>query len=205
MLGVERRNRKETALKTLRATLAALLLLALMAFPALAQEFSGTITVDCFSDPETVTVENTGSTPFVVDSITSLNDPRENEPFDVSVEVEAGESVTFESGETADANVLVNQFIFDNEADDEGVEVVVNTEGEGATTSVDCNDGSGTFAGTPGTGPTPTPTDGKPMPGKMPNNGGGGMATGSAGLPIGNALAGLTLLVGAGYAVVRRR
>jgi hypothetical protein len=42
------------------------------------------------------------------------------------------------------------------------------------------------------------------MPGEMPDTGMGGLATGAT-IPAGNAAAGLTMLVGAGYAVLRRR
>jgi hypothetical protein len=42
------------------------------------------------------------------------------------------------------------------------------------------------------------------MPGEMPDTGAGGLAAGAT-IPVGNAVAGLTMLVGAGYATVRRR
>ena len=137
-------------------------LLMMLAIPAMAQEFSGTVEVDCFGDPETVTVTNTGTTPFIVDSVTSLDDPRDNEPFDVSVELEGGVSVLFEAGAAASQGVLTNQFIFDNDADDEGVEVVINTEGQSATAVATCDEGSATFGGAPSPGPIVEP--------KVPDN-----------------------------------
>lgn len=42
------------------------------------------------------------------------------------------------------------------------------------------------------------------MPEELPDTGAGGLATGAS-IPVGNAAAGLTMLVGAGYAVLRRR
>ena len=134
-------------------------LLMMLAIPAMAQEFSGTVEVDCYGDPETVTIANTGTVPFVVDSLTSLDDPRENEPFDVGVEVEVGASVTFETGSAADP-ALTTDFIFDNEDPGEGVQVIINTEGQGSTVAVSCEEGSGSF-GAPGETPTP---------GKTPDN-----------------------------------
>ncbi len=172
-------------MKTLRALLSALALLALLAIPALAQDESSlTISVSCETDPETVTITNNLEGTLNVVSISSLDDPRENEPFlifemeELTQEVAVGGSVTFESGDAADENVLTEQFIFDNEAQDEGVVVSIGPEGitgqEGDLTfEVFCEEGSKTFDFTG----TVTPPDNKP--GKTPDNqqGGGDMVT----------------------------
>ncbi len=191
-------------MRTLRALLSALALLALLAFPALARDESSlTISVSCETDPETVTITNNLEGTLNVVSISSLNDPRENEPFlifemeELTQEVAVGGSVTFESGDAADENVLTNNFIFDNEAEDEGVVVSIGPEGitgqEGDLTfEVLCEEGTETFTfGDDGETP------------EMPDTGAGGMA--GAAIPIGQLAGALSLVAGSGYFLLRRR
>ncbi len=179
-------------MKVTRSVLVALALLSLLAVPALGQGsgVSGTIAVDCDANPETVTVQNTGQQEFTVQSLTSLDDPREDEPFGLSVVLEPGSSVTFFAGaeQTGDLNYLTEQFIFDNDAPDEGVRVEISHGGGTVQPTVDCDAGSGAFVG--------VHTD-------MPDTGAGGMTAG--GLPLANIVAVSALLVGAGYGMLRRR
>lgn len=153
-----------------------------------------TISVSCDTDPETVSIANNlEELPISIVEISSLNDPRENEPFFIGEELAAGESVTFESGAAADERVLTNQFIFDNDAEDEGVAVTIGPEPILQTLRVECNASPDTFE----------ILDGK-MPDGMGQTGAGGMA-GGAGLPVGNLAAAASLILAGGYVVLRRR
>ena len=192
-------------MKITRVTLMALALLLLVAAPAFADgggAESITISVSCETDPETVEITNGLDTPLLVNFITSLNDPREDEPFNVAetvgreVSVAVGETVTFSAGSgtaNPDVFVLTDQLIFDNDADDEGVRVDVGPEGvtgvdEPLSFTVDCDQGSRTFT----FGDEPD----------MPGTGAGGMAGG--GLPAGNIAAALSVLAAGAYTARRR-
>ena len=180
-------------MRTMRATLATLMLMLLFAAPALADGGNGStdvvITVDCDSNPETVTIENRlEDLPISIIEIGSLVDAREDEPFFVGEDLPAGGSVTFESGSEADENVLTTEFIFDDDAEGEGVAVRIGPEPILQTLQVTCDEGSRGFDVT-----------GAPS---MPDTGAGAVA---GDLPIGNAAAALSLLAAAGYATLRRR
>ncbi len=193
-------------MRTLRATSLALLLALLLAVPAFAGGDGGdaslTISVSCETDPETVTVTNNLGGTLNVVTIGSLDDPRSDEPFflpdsGLEFEVPAGDSIMYEAGEAADENVLIDNFIFDNDAEDEGVEVSIGPEGITGQNGplefeVLCSEGTETFT-FDDDGETP----------EMPDTGAGGMA--GSGLPVGNAAVGLGLVVALGYSVLRRR
>ena len=197
-------------MKTLRAMLLTLMLLALCAAPALADGDGGngggdrslTISVGCGTDPETVTITNNLGGTLNVVQIGSLDDPREDEPFflpdsGLAFEVPDRGSITYEAGDAADESVLTENFIFDNDAEGEGVRVSIGPEfitGENGPLEFEvlCEGGTETF----------TFDDEGETPG-MPGTGAGAMAGG--GLPLGNAAAAFSLLGAAGYAVLRRR
>ncbi len=81
------------------------------------------MSVSCTTNPEQVSIANNlEELPISIVEISSIDDPRENEPFFIGEEIGPGETITFESGDAADDNLLTNQFIFDNE----------NLENEGA-------------------------------------------------------------------------
>lgn len=112
----------------MRAATFTFALLVLMATWALvvpatrAQTGSIVLSVDCFATPETTRITNNTDQPLDLSrfTLTSLNDPRPNEPFTLSGTLQPGESATFTSGQGATGNVLTEQFIYDNEAPDEG-------------------------------------------------------------------------------------
>jgi hypothetical protein len=96
--------------------------------PVQAQSSDLTVTVDCESDPENTTVKNNSNASVTIETVGSIHEPRSNEPFPVNEQLDPGETVTFESGFDATQNVLVNQFIYDNEVgSQEGAEVVTST------------------------------------------------------------------------------
>ncbi len=183
--------------------------------PASAQERSLTIAVDCDSNPERVTITNRLATTLNVVTISSINDPRSNEPFFIPnsglpFEVAVGGSVSFTSGSGASGNVLTRQFIFDNEAANEGVRVSIGPEfitGQNGPLTFDvlCTQGSRTFAfpGTTTTTTVRTATTRTTAPAALPNAGGGGLADSEP------AAAGLLTLFGlslaGGVAAYRRK
>ncbi len=185
-------------MKTIRATLVALALLALMALPALAggkppdgkppEGGDITISVSCTTNPEQLSITNNlRELPISIVEISSIDDPRENEPFFIGEEIGPGETITFESGDAADENVLTNQFIFDNEnLENEGVIVRIGPEPILDDFEVGCNQSPETFEVLDDDDQQETP--------EMPDTGAGGMS-GGAGLPIGNIAAAGSLLV----------
>ncbi len=190
----------------LRATSLALLLALLLAVPAFAGGDGGdaslTISVSCETDPETVTVTNNLGGTLNVVTIGSLDDPRSDEPFflpdsGLDFQVPDGGSITYEAGDAADENILTNNFIFDNDAEDEGVEVSIGPEGITGQNGplefeVLCSEGTETFTfGDDGETP------------EMPDTGAGGMA--GAAIPIGNIAAVFWLLAAGAYAIRRHR
>ncbi len=199
-------------MKTIRATLMALALLALMALPALAggkppdgkptEGVDITISVSCTTNPEQVSIANNlRELPISIVEISSIDDPRENEPFFIGEEIGPGETITFESGDAADENVLTNQFIFDNEnLENEGVIVRIGPEPILDDFEVGCNQSPETFEVL---GDDDQDDDEQETP-QMPDTGAGGMS-GGAGLPIGNIAAAGSLLAAGAYAMRRRR
>ncbi len=192
---------KERQLKTLRATVAAMFVLMLMAVPALAQEGSPgdiTISVSCGTDPEEVSIANNlEDLPISVLEISSVG----GASFTINDEIGPGETVTYESGEAADNNVLTPSFIFDENDPEEGVIVRIGPEPILDDYTVLCNQSPESFD-------VIDDDQDDDQQGEIPdgtgNTGAGGMA-GAAGLPIGSIAAAASLLIAAGYAAYRRR
>ncbi len=200
-------------MRRLMAALISTLLLAIgLAVPAAAQTGTIAVSVSCGSNPERTTITNNTNQALNLSGFTlsSINDPRSNEPFALSGTVAAGASVTFQTGTGATANVLTNQFIYDNEAANEGARLGTPF----GTLTVLCSAGSNSLQlpGATTTPTTPTPaatattrpaaTATAVQPQQLPQTGDGGMA-GSEPVAAGLlALFGLSL---AGGAVAYRR
>jgi hypothetical protein len=117
--------------------------------PVQAQSLDLTVRVDCEGEPETTTIQNDGTTSVTIETVGSIHEPRSNEPFAVDEPLDAGGSITFESGTGAAQNVLTEQFIYDNEVgSEEGAEVITST-GESFTARCGAAPG-GTGQGNPG-------------------------------------------------------
>jgi hypothetical protein len=114
---------------------------------------SVTVLVSCAVTPEKTTILNNLSQPITVNTITSLHDPRANEPFTVNTQVPAGGAVTFSSGTGAPSPALTQQFIYDDDAANEGTQVMTSV----GSFTVLCSQGSVTRTA-PGQTPTPTTT-----------------------------------------------
>jgi hypothetical protein len=69
----------------------------------------------CDGNPEKVIVENNTRHRIKVKRVTSIYQPRSNEPFRVDRTLRRGRSVTFESGPAANHNVLTRQYIFNSD------------------------------------------------------------------------------------------
>jgi len=85
-----------------------------------------TVTVDCFSSRERVTIKNTRSATVTIKTVGSLYKPRSNEPFRVNRKLAAGKTVSYYSGRGASASsayTLTRQSIFNNDVAAEGVRV----------------------------------------------------------------------------------
>jgi hypothetical protein len=96
--------------------------------PVQAQSRDLTVTVDCTSNLERTTVKNNSSGIITINTVESIYQPRDNEPFPVNSQLNPGETVTFESGSDATQNVLVNQFIYEDDVgSQEGAKVVTST------------------------------------------------------------------------------
>jgi hypothetical protein len=116
-----------------RGTLGALLALAVVAIglpfvgPSTADAATGlTITVDCYSSRERVTIKNTRTATVTIKTVGSLYKPRSNEPFTVNRKLAAGKSDSYYSGRGASASsayTLTRQSIFSNDVASEGVRV----------------------------------------------------------------------------------
>ncbi len=195
-------------MKITRALLSALALLTLLAVPAFAEGGADgdiTISVSCTGNPEMVSITNNlDELPISIVQISSIDDPRDNEPFFIGEEIGPGETLTFESGDAADDNVLTNQFIFDDDnLENEGVIVRIGPEPILDDFVVECNQSPETFEVLDDDDQQVDDQQDEDMPDDMPETGAGGMAP--APLPVGNALAGASVLLAAGYAGLRRR
>jgi hypothetical protein len=85
-----------------------------------------TVTVDCYSSRERVTIKNTRSATVTIKTVGSLYKPRSNEPYAVNRKLSAGKTISFYSGSGAsasNANTLTRQSIFSNDVAAEGVRV----------------------------------------------------------------------------------
>ncbi len=95
--------------------------------PSTADAATGlTVTVDCYSSKERVTIKNTRSATVTIKTVGSLYKPRSNEPFTVNRKLAAGKSVSYYTGSGASASsayTLTRQSIFSNDVASEGVRV----------------------------------------------------------------------------------
>lgn len=85
-----------------------------------------TVTLDCYSSRERVTIKNNRSATVTIRTVGSLYKPRSNEPFTVTRKLAAGKSVSYYSGSGASASsayTLTRQSIFANDVATEGVRV----------------------------------------------------------------------------------
>jgi hypothetical protein len=131
---------------------------------------SVTVSVSCDTVPETTRITNNLSQAITVQTITSLFQPRANEPFTVNTQVPAGSSVTFSSGTGAPSPALTQQFIYENDAPNEGTQVMTSA----GSFTVPCSQGSLTRtagAGTPVPGGTPSVTAPRTGEGGLLNDG----------------------------------
>ncbi len=197
-------------MKITRALMAALALLSLLALPALAggpptEGGDITISVSCTGNPEMVSITNNlDELPISIVQISSIDDPRDNEPFFIGEEIGPGETLTFESGDAADDNVLTNQFIFDDDnLENEGVIVRIGPEPILDDFVVECNQSPESFEVLDDDDQQVDDQQDEDMPDDMPETGAGGVAP--TPFPVGNTLAGASVLLGAAYAGLRRR
>ncbi len=95
--------------------------------PSTADAATGlTVTLDCYSSRERVTIKNTRSATVTIKTVGSLYKPRSNEPFTVNRKLAAGKSVSYYTGSGASASsayTLTRQSIFNNDVASEGVRV----------------------------------------------------------------------------------
>ena len=85
-----------------------------------------TVTVDCYSSRERVTIKNTRSATVTIKTVGSLYKPRSSEPYAVNRKLGAGKSISFYFGSGASASnatTLTRQSIFSNDVASEGVRV----------------------------------------------------------------------------------
>jgi len=126
---------------------------------------SVTVSVSCDTVPEVTGIRNNLSQPITVQTITSLFQPRSNEPFTVNTQVPPGGSVSFFSGQGAPSPALTQQFIYENDAPNEGTQVMTSA----GSFTVQCSQGSVTRslgAVTPVPGRTATPSVAPPRTGE---------------------------------------
>ncbi len=190
-------------MKTLRALLSALALLALLAIPALAQTGDVTVSLDCYNDPEGVIVNNATDAAITVTSVTSSFEPDSDPERILNVTVAAGANMRIDIG----AEAAGGDNIFNNEMNESAT--VVTSVGNVMPT---CEEAAGIGVGLPEGDEVTTGQDEQEdvqddqqenMPGKMPSTGAGGMA--GPALPIGQLAGALSLAVGYGYFLLRRR
>ena len=184
-------------MKTLRATLVSLLLLALLTVPALADGGSSaepfadvTVSTNCNEDPQSVTITNDSDFDILVLAVVIAGDDfdmenpmegMEEEPLAEQETLAAGESATFEAPEGAEGrNFVAILAALDADSDPQAM------EGKVTFAFVGCIEVDEDFA----------------MPG-MPDTGAGAAA--GAGLPLGNLAMLLPLAGAAAYAVRGRR
>jgi hypothetical protein len=73
------------------------------------------VTARCDGNPERVVVTNNTRHRIEVRRVTSIYQPRSNEPFRVDCTLRRGRSITFESGPAANRNVLTRQYVFNSD------------------------------------------------------------------------------------------
>ena len=87
-----------------------------------------TIALYCTGNPEVIRVTNANHNSSVtINTVGSIYEPRDNEPFTVNRSLGIGSSIRFESGAAADSNVLTQQYIYHNDVGtSEGARVVTS-------------------------------------------------------------------------------
>ena len=122
--------------------------------PAAAITGSISLTISCFDDPEVISIFNATDEPLSLSGFTlsSIDDPQDDQDFALSGTVQPGSAIRFESGNAATGNVLTTRFIFDNQNPNEGV-ILTTPFG---TLNVLCSAMTGTLV--VGTTPAPTAT-----------------------------------------------
>jgi hypothetical protein len=74
------------------------------------------VNVNCTSNPETTAVTNNTNKPIKVKKVSSIYKPRPGvEPVPVNRTLKPDKSITFESGQKADSNILTKQYIYEND------------------------------------------------------------------------------------------
>jgi hypothetical protein len=73
------------------------------------------VTARCDGNPERVVVANNTRHRIEVRRVTSIYQPRSNEPFRVDRTLGRGRTIAFESGPAADRNVLTRQYVFNSD------------------------------------------------------------------------------------------
>jgi hypothetical protein len=73
------------------------------------------VTARCAGNPEKVIVTNNTRHRIKVRRLTSIYQPRSNEPFRVDRTLRRGRSITFESGPAANRNFLTRQYVFNSD------------------------------------------------------------------------------------------
>jgi hypothetical protein len=111
-----------------RLWLGALLSLALVlpAAPGVQAASGLSLSLDCYSSRERITIKNPRTTTVTIRTIGSLYKPYSNEPFTVNRKLAAGKSVTYYTGSGASATssmTLTRRNIFNNSVSTEGVRV----------------------------------------------------------------------------------
>jgi hypothetical protein len=171
----------------------ALLLLPLLAEAQEVPANSVRVEVSCATQPETVTVTNTLSSTIVLQTITSLSEPRPgDEPFVLNASIPSNHVLTLHFGQGAppDTGLVTGFPIFEEGVSSEGVQAFTSV----GSFTVRCSEGSVTR--TSAAGPAVTP----------PSTGSGGLVAGSPRL-VGDTPAVLLAFVFGGLALLtfRRR
>lgn len=73
------------------------------------------VTAKCDGNPEKVIVTNNTRHRIKIRTVGSIYRPRSNEPFRVDRTLRRGRSIAFESGPSANRNVLTRQYVFNSD------------------------------------------------------------------------------------------
>ena len=86
------------------------------------------VTVDCYSNPETVKVRNDGRSTVTIEAVGSLYRPYADEPIATRKSLAPGKGATFQTGSAASGRLALTQrYIFNNDAGTaEGAEVLTS-------------------------------------------------------------------------------
>ncbi len=112
------------------------------------------VRVDCASNPELTAITNNTHKSFTVEKVGSMYEPRSDEPFVAGGELAPGVTGVVESGPKADANVLTNKFIYDDNVGSEEGAWVATSVGEFTESCAEPTEKNGTSAETSGTSTT---------------------------------------------------